>query len=199
MTEKAVRGRGAGRRALRRECREWLVQMPLPRPFSLDRLVANIEAERGRRITLVAIPNHLLASTSVCGLWLRLDDAPVDLILYAGGTSGFHRTRIILHELAHLWCDDATEADFDDLCRLLPDFPPAELRRLSRRGRVLARHRYDSPVEMRAEMLADLLHHEAYSTDYIDDPVLRSLDEDLSRPAFTARSSVLRKTNDVCL
>lgn len=183
-------------RALRRECRARLAQMPVPRPFTLDGLIAGIEAERGRRIKLVAIPDHLLARTDVCGLWLQLDDVPVDLILYVEGTTAFHRTRIILHELAHLWCDDAAEAGYDELTRLLPDFPPAVLRRLTERGRLLARHRYDSPVEMRAEMLADLLHHEAHSADYIDDPVLRHLDEDLSRLTF-ARSRAPRK-NHVC-
>ncbi|MET9142953.1 hypothetical protein [Streptomyces sp. NPDC004042] len=172
--------------------------MPVPQPFTLDGLIVGIEAERGRRIKLVTIPDDLLARTDVCGLWLKLDDVPVDLILYAEGTTDFHRTRIILHELAHLWCDDATEADFEDLVRLLPDFPPATLRHLSERGRVLARHRYDTHTERRAEMLADLLHQEAYGADHIDDPVLRQLDEDLSRLVFAPRSHAPRK-NHVCL
>ncbi|MFD7013971.1 hypothetical protein [Streptomyces sp. NPDC059928] len=162
--------------------------MPVPRPFTLDGLIAGIEAERGRRIKLVAIPDYLLANTDVCGLWVQLDDAPVDLILYVEGTTAFHRQRIILHELAHLWCDDVTEVGFEHLVRLVPDLPPNILHRLTKRGRVMARHRYDTPVERRAEMLADLLHHEAYDTDYIEDPVLRHLDEDLSRLNFTPRT-----------
>ncbi|MGW5200774.1 hypothetical protein [Streptomyces spiralis] len=159
--------------------------MPVPRPFTLDGLIAGIEAERNRRIKLVAIPDRLLVNTDVCGLWLQLGDAPVDLILYVQGTTTFHRTRIILHELAHVWCDDVVDGSSEQLTRLLPDFPPADLDLLAERGRVMARHRYDSVVEMRAEMLADLLHHEAYDTDYIEDPVLRYLDEDLSRLNFT--------------
>ncbi|MEU6416002.1 hypothetical protein [Streptomyces spiralis] len=165
-----------------------MLQMPVPRPFTLDGLIAGIEAERGRRIKLVAIPDHLLGETDVCGLWLQLDDAPVDLILYVEGTTAFHRMRIILHELAHLWCDDVTEVGFEQLSRLLPDIPHDMLHRLTRRGRVMARHRYDSVVEMRAEMLADLLHHEAYDTEYIENPVLRYLDEDLARLNFAPRS-----------
>ncbi|MFH9090903.1 hypothetical protein [Streptomyces sp. NPDC017673] len=188
------RGRGPGltgsagsasQRTLRQECREVLSQMPVPRPFTLDGLIAGIEAERGRRIKLVAIPDHLLASTDVYGLWLQLDDVPVDLILYVDGTTAFHRQRIILHELAHLWCDDVTEASFEQLVSLLPDFPADLLQRLTKRGRIMARHRYDSVVERRAEMLADLLHHEAYDVDYIEDATLRHLDEDLSRLHFT--------------
>jgi hypothetical protein len=164
---------------LRRECQDLLEQMPLPRPFTLDGLIAGIETVRGRRIKLVAIPDHLLAHTDVCGLWLQLDAAPVDLILYLDGTTAFHRMRIILHELAHLWCEDVTETSIGQLVRLLPDFAPGTLQHLARRDRVVARRRYDSPTERRAEMLADLLHHEAYHKDYIEDPVLRHLDEDL--------------------
>ncbi|CAL9361541.1 hypothetical protein SUDANB105_00676 [Streptomyces sp. enrichment culture] len=171
-----------------------LEQMPIPRPFSLDGLVANIEAARGRKIKLVAIPDHLLANTDVCGLWLRLEDVPVDMILYVGGTTSFHRLRIILHELAHMWCDDETEASYEELAKLLPDFPPNVLYRLTRRGRVMARHRYDSHSEMRAEMLADLLHHEAYAIDYIEDTTLRHLDNDLSRPLVIPRPRTPRKT-----
>ncbi|MFF5538701.1 hypothetical protein ACFY71_40705 [Streptomyces cinerochromogenes] len=179
--------RAISQRALRRECREVLAQMPVPRPFTLDGLIAGVEAERGRRIKLVAIPDHLLANTDVCGLWLKLDDVPVDLILCVEGTTAFHRQRIILHELAHLWCDDVSEASFDQLASLLPDFPPHLLQRLTQRGRIMARHRYDSVIERRAETLADLLHHEAYDVDYIEDATLRHLDEDLSRLHFIHR------------
>lgn len=170
----------AARRELREECRSQLAGMPVPAPFTLDGLITGIEAARNRRIKLVPVPDHLLANTDVCGLWLQLDDVPVDLILHVEGTTSFHRQRIILHELAHIWCDDTTEANFEELARLLPDFPPDTLRRLLTRGRVMARHRYDSPTERRAEMLADLLHHEAYATDHIDDPTLRHLAEDLT-------------------
>jgi hypothetical protein len=195
-TKSPERGRAPGaaghagsgsRRALRYECRALLAQMPVPRPFTLDGLIAGIEAERGRRIKLVPIPDYLLAGTDVCGLWLQLADVSVDLILYVEGTTAFHRQRIILHELAHLWCDDTTEASFEQLAGLLPDFPPDLLQRLTQRGRIMTRHRYDSVVERRAEMLADLLHHEAYDVDYIEDATLRHLDEDLSRLTFTPR------------
>ncbi|MDX2819929.1 hypothetical protein PV416_02280 [Streptomyces ipomoeae] len=161
--------------------------MPIPRPFSLEGLIAAIEAERGRRIKLVPIPDYLLARTDVCGLCLQLDDVPVDLIFFVDGTTAFHRLRIILHELAHLWCDDEAEASVEELAGLIPDFPPDALDGLTRAGRVMARHRYDSHAEMRAEMLADLLHQETYAIDYIEDATLRHLDEDLSLPRFTPR------------
>ncbi|MFJ4689257.1 hypothetical protein [Streptomyces sp. NPDC088789] len=179
---RAVPGGGTlSGRALRRECERLLAQMPLPTPFTLDGLIAAIESERGRRIKLVPIPDRLLATTDVCGLWLRLDAAPVDMIFYVQGTTGFHRQQIILHELAHLWCHDTADTDTGQLSQLLPGVPPDFLESLARRGRVMARHRYDSPVERRAEMLAGLLQHEAYAIDHIDDATLRILDEDLTR------------------
>ncbi|QNP71528.1 hypothetical protein IAG44_20245 [Streptomyces roseirectus] len=186
------RATAAARRALRAECRSQLACMPVPRPFTLEGLISGIEAARNRRIKLVPVPDHLLANTDVCGLWLQLDDVPVDLILHVEGTTSFHRQRIILHELAHIWCDDTTEANFEELARLLPDFPPATLRRLLTRGRVMARHRYDSPTERRAEMLADLLHQEAYATEHIDDPTLRHLAEDLTHTPHTSRKPRVR-------
>ncbi|MFE2042821.1 hypothetical protein ACFXAZ_18220 [Streptomyces sp. NPDC059477] len=131
------------------------------------------------------------ARTDVCGLWLRLQDAPVDLIFSTEGTTSFHRQRIILHELAHLWCDDVTEVGIEQLADLLPDVPPEELRRLGRSARIAARHRYDSAAERRAEALADLLHQEAHRTDHIDDATLGHLDEDLTY--LFRRASALRK------
>ncbi|MGJ5898391.1 hypothetical protein ACSCBZ_41580 [Streptomyces niveiscabiei] len=186
------RAAAAARRELHEECRSRLAGMPVPKPFTLDGLIAGIESARGRRIKLVPVPDHLLANTDVCGLRLQLDDVPVDLILHVEGTTSFHRQRIILHELAHIWCDDTSEADFEELARLLPDFPPHTLHRLLTRGRVMARHRYDSPTERRAEMLADLLHHEAYATDHIDDPTVRHLAEDLTHTPHTPRKPRVR-------
>ncbi|MFE4664590.1 hypothetical protein ACFRI7_32215 [Streptomyces sp. NPDC056716] len=168
-------------RTLRRECERLLAQMPLPTPFTLDGLIAAIESERGRHIDLVPIPDRLLATTDVFGLWLRLDAAPIDMIFYVQGATGFHRQQIILHELAHLWCDDAADTDAAQLAALLPGVPPDFLESLAGKGQVMARHRYDSPVERRAEMLAGLLQHQAYAIDHIEDATLRTLDEDLTR------------------
>ncbi|MFJ1602580.1 hypothetical protein ACIOHS_04290 [Streptomyces sp. NPDC088253] len=112
--------------------------MPILRPLSLERLISNIKTARGWRIKLVAIPNHMLVNIDVRGRRLRLDGAPVVLIVPVEDTTGFHRPRIILHQLAHLWCDNTTGASFDQLARPLPDVPPAVLRRPTNKGRVVA-------------------------------------------------------------
>ncbi|MBT2450012.1 hypothetical protein J7F03_23640 [Streptomyces sp. ISL-43] len=156
--------------------------MPLPHPFSTAALMANMEAVRGRRIELVSIPDRVLGQADICGLLLRHERIPVDLILIAESISGYHRQRVIFHELAHMWCDDlGTHPEQAD--RFLPGLPPELLDRLTGQGAaVLARHRYDTPVEVRAEMVADLLHQMAFTVERIEDGTLRGLDETLSSP-----------------
>lgn len=170
-------------RAIRREARRIVTQMPLPRPFDLDQLIANVEAVRGRRIKLLPLPDRLLGGTDICGLWLRHARLPLDLILHVETTTPYHRQRIILHELAHLWCDDVAGVAPDQLAKLLPGFSEALIVRLASKGQVMARRRYDSHAEIRAEILAGLIHEEgrAYWRTETDE-TLRNLDETLSGP-----------------
>ncbi|MFB8128602.1 hypothetical protein [Streptomyces mirabilis] len=44
------------------------------------------------------------------------------------GTTAFHRLRIVLHELAHLWCDNVNEAGFEQLAPTPVGLPSALLR-----------------------------------------------------------------------
>jgi hypothetical protein len=53
--------KAATRRELREECQALLAEIPIPTPFTLDGLIAGIEAVRSRRIKLVPIADHLLA------------------------------------------------------------------------------------------------------------------------------------------
>ncbi|MFE5864312.1 hypothetical protein [Streptomyces virginiae] len=52
--------------------------MPVPDPFSLDGLIANVEAELGRTIHLTPVPDQLLAGSSLCGLWIKQEDPELD-------------------------------------------------------------------------------------------------------------------------
>jgi hypothetical protein len=160
--------------------------MPIPRPFDLETFVSNIEAARGRRIKLLPIPDRFLRSTDICGLWLKHEELPLDLIFHVDSTTSFHRQRIIFHELAHLWCDDAGGVTGVELERLLPDFPPELLMRLLGRGRAMARRRYGTRKELRAELMADLIHKEAFGAEFIEDDTLRRLDETLTHPVQPA-------------
>lgn len=186
---------GAGsvirRRTVRKEARRALRDMPVPRPFSTPALIAGIEAERGRRIELVPAPDRLLGQSDICGLWIRHEGLHLDLIFIPESISGYHRQRILFHELAHLWCDNPS-ADSGQAAKLLPDFSPELRARLSGAGPLMARHRYGSHIERRAEMIADLLHEEAFASDRIEDSTLRGLDDTLSRPfSRPARSGLV--------
>ncbi|MEU3778698.1 hypothetical protein AB0F11_36950 [Streptomyces sp. NPDC032472] len=169
------------RRVVRKEARRALREMPLPRPFSMPALIAGIEAERGRRIELVAVPDRLLGQSDVCGLWIRHEEVPVDLVFIPESISGYHRQRVLFHELAHLWCDDP-ETYTGQTATLLPGFSPELLGRLAGAGPFMARHRFDTHVELRAEMIADLMHQEAFASAPVEDGTLQGLDDTLSHP-----------------
>ncbi|MER5347627.1 hypothetical protein ABT030_46685 [Streptomyces mirabilis] len=120
-----------------------MAQMPIARPFSLDGLISGIETARSRRINLVAIPDQLLAHTTVCGL--RLQDAPVDRILQVQGTTASHRLRIVLHEPAHMRCDNVNEAGFEQLAPTPVGLPSAPRRLTGRAGSWSAATRTPTP------------------------------------------------------
>ncbi|MFJ7324365.1 hypothetical protein ACIQVO_38825 [Streptomyces sp. NPDC101062] len=157
--------------------------MPIPKPFELNAFIANVATARGRTITLVPIPDRLLAGTSVCGLWLKHDTLPQDLILHLGSTTRFHREKIILHELGHLWCDDAVGVTSEEIDQFTRHFPADLVRQTIEHGRAAGRHRYGTRTEARAETVADLIHDIGHDrNNQIEDGVLRALDETLTHP-----------------
>ena len=72
-------------------------QLPITRPFSLDRFVRSLSERQGRSIELV--PNWLGASAP-CGMLVCTKE--VDYVCYASNTSWLHQLHIILHEIGHL-------------------------------------------------------------------------------------------------
>ncbi|WP_159393719.1 hypothetical protein [Streptomyces albus] len=155
----------------------------------MDVLIARIEQERGRRIKVIPVSDRLLGPTGLSGLWFWDEVLPLDVIFHPAERTLGHRQRIVLHELAHMWCRDDQTGEAQRLESVLPDFPPALLKRLTGgTGRVLTRHRYSTRTEMRAETIAGLLHWEAYAadTDAIETPTLRQLHETL-RPRRRGR------------
>ncbi|MGW0867000.1 hypothetical protein [Streptomyces sp. FR1] len=154
-----------------------MASMPIPDPFDLDQLIANIEAARGRRIVIKALPDRIAAATGICGLWVKHDTRPVDLLLHARGGSPWHERQIWLHELVHLWADDATGVVGTD--ELLSDFSPERIEKLVAGGQVAARRRYETGIEKRTEDAAAMLNRLA-DTAYlrITDPTTRRLADD---------------------
>jgi hypothetical protein len=178
-----VRSHAQGRRrkrALQREIEDIVASMPIPEPFELDVLIANIAEARGRRIVLMPIPDHLLGASGVCGLWIKHQTEPVDLILHVESTSVYHQQRIILHELVHVWRDDADGVTDSEMDQLLADLPAALVERLIGRGKVAARRRYKTYTEIRTESAAALIHERISRTEFIADVTVRRLAEDFA-------------------
>lgn len=143
-------------RALRRHCREIVEQLDLPKPFSINDLVDQVEERRGRPISLVPMP--LPADRGPCGLWVATPE--VDYVIYQANTRKAHQGHIVLHEIGHMLCDHkATPAEEREVSRLLlPNIDPSVVRV------VLGRTRYDRNEEKAAELVASLIPLMAEST-----------------------------------
>ncbi|MGW1290625.1 hypothetical protein ACWD4N_45435, partial [Streptomyces sp. NPDC002586] len=149
-----------------------MASMPIPQPFDLGKLVANIEAARGRRIVMKPLPDHLAGLTGLHGLLVHLDDEPLDVIYHVTSPSPWHQRKIKLHELIHLWARDTMGAIEIGSGRTLSSGDIGDL--ISTRH-AEDRRRYDTRVEERTEDAAALINELAGGTDFITDPTARCL------------------------
>ncbi|MFI9311053.1 toxin [Streptomyces triculaminicus] len=161
--------------------------MPVPSPFTLAAFVRAIEKVRGRRILLLPFSESFARLDAACGLWVRMPDPPIDLVFYMQGTTPYHQQKIILHELAHLWCDDENSLDVGQFQAMFPFLGSTLISKLVGGAKVRGRAAYDTYEERRAETLADFIQHAADDATHGDD-TLRRLDESLSHPVARRRS-----------
>ncbi|SDT40756.1 hypothetical protein SAMN05216371_2187 [Streptomyces sp. TLI_053] len=149
------RHRGAGLLHLQAEQdgERLVASMPLPDPFDLDRLVGNLAEASGRHIVLRPIPaSQLTGLDGTCGLLVKHDTRPVDLILHREGRSLSHEVELKVHQLVHLWAGDgAGLVGPPDVLRARGMAPvggiPATARSLKR----------DAFIELRADHAARLI------------------------------------------
>ncbi|MFD7415545.1 hypothetical protein ACFVZ3_31915 [Kitasatospora purpeofusca] len=149
------RYRGAGLLHLQAEQdgERLVASMPLPDPFDLDRLVGNLAEASGRHIVLRPIPAaQLTGLDGTCGLLVKHDTRPVDLILHREGRSLSHEVELKVHQLVHLWAGDgAGLVGPPDVLRARGMAPvggiPATARSLKR----------DAFIELRADHAARLI------------------------------------------
>ncbi|MFJ8435346.1 hypothetical protein ACIQ9P_29025 [Kitasatospora sp. NPDC094019] len=149
------RHRGAGLLHLQAEqdSERLIASMPLPDPFDLDRLVGNLAEASGRHIVLRPIPAaQLTGLDGTCGLLVKHDTRPVDLILHREGRSLSHEVELKVHQLVHLWAGDgAGLVGPPDVLRARGMAPvggiPATARSLKR----------DAFIELRADHAARLI------------------------------------------
>ncbi|MGW2474799.1 toxin [Streptomyces sp. NPDC001665] len=182
-------------RKLRRECEEGLAELPLPSPFSIPGLVANMEAARGRTIVLHEMPDRLARVNAACGL--RLKSGDTSFVLYRRRPTAYQTQHVILHELCHEWFDHGTSLDARQLQRLLPVFDTSLISRMVGPDSVLApdavqaRAQYDTHDERMAEFGASLIPRMA--RDVTSDDMVGRLANSLSRPVAHRRGGLFRR------
>ncbi|MFJ4473734.1 toxin [Streptomyces xanthochromogenes] len=115
-------------RELRKECEAGLADLPIPAPFSIPGLVANMEEARGRTIVLHELPDRLARVNAACGL--RLKSGGTSFVLYRRRPTAYQTQHVILHELCHEWFDHGTTLDADQLRQLLPVFNTSLIKRV---------------------------------------------------------------------
>ncbi|MFB6813731.1 toxin [Streptomyces sp. NPDC056347] len=207
-------------RQLRKECEAGLADLPIPAPFSIDALVANMEAARGRTIMLHEMPDRLARVNAACGL--RLKTGGTSFVLYRRRPTAYQTQHVILHELCHEWFDHGTSLDPEQLRRLLPVFDTSLISRVlgtgppssppspaaptaprppavaeiadairSGDGTVQARAQYDTHDERMAELGASLIPRLAL--DVTSDDMVGRLANSLSRPVANRRRGLFRR------
>ncbi|WP_019548027.1 hypothetical protein [Streptomyces sulphureus] len=196
-------------RELRRECEAGLADLPLPSPFGIPELVANMERAAGRTLVLHELPDRLASVDSACGL--RLKSGTTSFVLYRRRPTAYQTQHVILHELCHEWFDHGTSLDAGQLRRLLPvfdtslisrmlsapedapaeepeepsPFPPDIDRALRSGGPIQARAQYDTHDERIAEFGASLIPRMA--RELTSDDMVGRLANSLSRPVAHRR------------
>ncbi|GAA2434064.1 toxin [Streptomyces mauvecolor] len=205
-------------RELRRECEAGLADLPIPAPFSIPGLVANMEEARGRTIVLHELPDRLARVNAACGL--RLKSGGTSFVLYRKRPTLYQTQHVILHELCHEWFDHGTTLNADQLRQLLPVFntslikrvlagdepaapaepastepdelPPAVTEAFRSGGPIQARAQYDTHDERIAEFGASLIPRMA--RDVTSDDMVGRLANSLSRPVAHRRRGFFRRS-----
>ncbi|MEU8764586.1 toxin [Streptomyces sp. NPDC048659] len=175
-------------RELRKECEAGLADLPIPAPFTIEGLVANMAAARGRTIVLQELPERLARVNAACGL--RLKAGTTSYVLYRRRPTAYQTQHVILHELCHEWFDHGGTLDAERLRRLLPVFDTSLITRVLASDTVQARAQYDSHDERIAEFGASLIPRMA--RDVTSDDMVGRLANSLSRPVAHRRRGFFR-------
>lgn len=118
--------------------------LDMPVPFDLSQFVVALERERHRPIRLRPFSS---GAGVPCGLWIGTVDA--DYVYHESGTTPFHATHIVVHELAHMLLGHRHTAAWDRLVSFLaPDVDQALIQL------ILGRSAYGTAEEREAETLA---------------------------------------------
>ncbi|WP_420879004.1 hypothetical protein [Rhodococcus sp. (in: high G+C Gram-positive bacteria)] len=152
--------------AAREAAERILRDLPLSRPWSLDRFIADLSIRNNRPIEILTIPDGTGQfeddeGNKITGAWIP--SARMDHIFVTSQAAGAYREHIICHELAHVIfrhradtrSAEALQAAY--LRRLMPNIHPDHMKTLL--PSAVCRHRavLVDPIEREAEWLATLL------------------------------------------
>ena len=93
-------------------------ELEMPVPFDLDQFTAGLKRQRERPIRLRPFNSGLGCP---CGLWIGTTDA--DYIYHEAGTTPFHATHIVVHEISHMLLGHEHTAVWEQLINLLTEVP----------------------------------------------------------------------------
>ncbi|MFF3069227.1 hypothetical protein [Kitasatospora sp. NPDC057936] len=173
-------------RQLRKECERKLEALPIPDPFTIEALVAAMEAETGRTVTLVPLDDRGIDLRTACGLRMRADE--LSLIFYRPRPTQHQTDHVKLHELVHEWFDHGTSLNASELGLLLPDLLRQGLvERMGRGAVVQARARYDTREEQEAELSASLIKRLVQRQMPASSDMVSLLESTLSHPVAAPR------------
>jgi hypothetical protein len=122
-------------------------ELDLPVPFDLGEFVVGLERKRERPIRLRPFNS---GPWCPCGLWIGTADA--DYVYHDAGTTPFHATHIVVHELSHMLLGHEHGDAWEWLIGVLaPDVDQALIQL------ILGRGAYSTAEELEAETLASLI------------------------------------------
>jgi hypothetical protein len=119
-------------------------ELDIPVPFDVGEFAARLGRQRQRPIRLIPFTS---APGTLCGLWVSTADA--DYVYHEEGTTPFHISCIVLHEVSHMLLGHYGPPDQQDLASLVAPAVDPSLARL-----ILGRSAYTTPQEREAETLA---------------------------------------------
>lgn len=131
-----------------RRCAAIIQEIDIPEPFDLGRFLARLVMQRQRMIFL----HPFTSGPGVpCGLWIGT--AQADHIFHEEGTTAWHQTHIVTHEIAHMLLGHpgGTQVWQNLVSLLAPDVDPSLVQM------IVGRSAYSTAEEQEAETLASLI------------------------------------------
>ncbi|MCX4966312.1 hypothetical protein OHA98_15990 [Streptomyces sp. NBC_00654] len=188
---------GGEMRRLRRECEDRLSGLPIPHPFTVQRLVTSMEVALRRTIHLLPVDDPDADLRTACGL--RVKGLSTTYILFRRRPTPNQTEHTILHELVHEWVDHGTSIPLLDVLDRLPSGVRGKLLdELGPGALVQARTRYNTAEEQIAELGASVIKRQVHQATPPGDDLVSQLESSLSHPVAAPRGATGQNAERMC-